>query len=453
MTKARLDGLYLLLLGSVAFLLLGFALVKGAPTPFADFKGLYYPARCLIQHHDPYMESEVLRILQAEGGDRPLDTANARQVATRNPYPPTTFLISAPFALLPWGTAQIVWMTLTVGSLVFASFLIWDIGANYAPVLSGALIGVFLANSETLIITGNAAGIAISLCVVAVWCFLRERFVAAGILCLAVSLAMKPHDTGLVWLYFLLAGGVYRKRALQSLLATVAIGLPPVLWVWHVAPHWVREMHSNILTYSAHGGMSDPGLASTGAHGMDMLVSLQTVFSVFRDDPRFYNTASYLVCAPLLLAWGYVTLRSRANPERAWLALAAIAALSMLPIYHRQLDTRLLLLTVPACAMLWAEGGPIKWMALLVNTAGFALNGDLPWAILLALLDRLHVPATGLTGQMVIAVQVFPAPLILLIMGIFYLWIYARRSVREARFGASGRKVTQQYHSQIAQSS
>jgi hypothetical protein len=373
------------------------------------------------------MEGEVLRIYRAEGGDRPSDTAMVRQIATQNVYPPTAFSFTVPFAMLPWGPARMLWMTLTVGSFIFASFLIWNLGANYAPILSGALIGFLLANSEILIVTGNAAGIVVSLCAVAVWCFLRERFVPAGILCLAVSLAIKPHDTGLVWLYFLLAGGVYRKRALQTLLAAVAISLPGVLWVWQVAPHWMRELHSNILAFSVHGGINDPGLASTGGHGLDMLISLQTAISVFRDDPRIYNPASYLICAPLLLLWAFVTLRSRPSLARAWLALAAIAALSMLPVYHRQVDAKLLLLTVPACAMLWAEGGLIGWFALLVNTAGFVLTGDIPWAILLGFINNSHLPATGLSGQILMAVQVFPAPLILLVMVIFYLWVYVRR--------------------------
>jgi hypothetical protein len=427
MTRARLDGLYLLLLGSVVFILLGAALENAAPSPLADFRALYYPARCLIQHDDPYMEGEVLRIYRAEGGDRPSDAAKVRQIATQNVYLPTAFSFTVPFAMLPWGPARMLWMTLTVGSFIFASFLIWNLGANYAPILSGALIGFLLANSEILIVTGNAAGIVVSLCAVAVWCFLRERFVPAGILCLAVSLAIKPHDTGLVWLYFLLAGGVYRKRALQTLLAAVAISLPGVLWVWRIAPHWMRELHFNILAFSVHGGINDPGLASTGGHGLDMLISLQTAISVFRDDPRIYNAASYLVCAPLLLAWAFVTLRSRPSFARAWLALAAIAALSMLPVYHRQVDAKLLLLTVPACAMLWAEGGLIGWLALLVNTAGFVLTGDIPWAIFLGLINNLHLPTTWLSGQILMAAQVFPAPLILLVMGIFYLWVYVRR--------------------------
>jgi hypothetical protein len=189
----------------------------------------------------------------------------------------------------------------------------------------------------------------------------------------------------------------------------------------------MQEWRSNILAFSAHGGLTDPGPASTGGHGLGMLVNLQPLISVFRDDPRIYNPVSYAICAPLLLAWVFVTLRSRSSLARAWLAIAAIAALSMLPLYHHLYDAKLLLLTVPACVMLWAEGGLIGWLALMVNSAGFVLTGDLPWAIVLGLINNLHLPSTRLTGQMLTAIQVFPAPLILLVMGVFYLWVYARR--------------------------
>jgi hypothetical protein len=413
-------------MGSLAFILLGGALEYVSPAAMMDFKGLYYPARCLIQHCDPYKRTEVLRMYQAEGGDHALDNTEIRLVATQNPYPPTTFSFTVPFAILPWGLAHTLWMALVFGTLLFASFLTWDLAADYAPILSGVLIGFLLANTELLVITGNMAGIAISLSVGAVWCFLRKRFIPVGILCLAISLAVKPHDTGFVWLYFFLAGGVYRKRALQTLLVTTVISLPMVLWAWHVAPNWVQELHSNILAYSAHGGIAAPGSASTGARGLGMMVNLQTVFSVFWDDPRIYNPASYLVFAPLLLLWAFLTLRSRPSLKNAWLALAAISALTMLPVYHELMDTKLLLLTIPACAMLWAEGGRIGRLALLVITAGFVLTGDIPWAILLRLISILYLPATGLSGQILMALHIFPVPLILLVVGIFYLWVYVR---------------------------
>jgi hypothetical protein len=427
MTKARLDGLYLMLLGTMVLILLGVVLERTAPAPMLDFRALYYPARCLIQHGDPYNEYEVLRVYQNEGTYRSLDTTKEREMAARYVYLPTAFSFTLPFAMLPWGPAYVIWMALTGGSLVFASFLVWNLGANYAPVISGCLIGFMLANSELFLIKGMCAGIAVSFCVVAVWCFIRERFISIGVLCFAVSLAVKPQDSGLVWLYLLLAGGIYRKRAVQTLLATIALGLPAVLWVWHISPHWIQELHSHVMAFSVRGGLNDPSLTSSGAHGLGMVISLQAVISAFWDDPQIYNPASYLALAPLYLIWAFTTLRSRPSPERAWLAIASIAALSMLPIYHRQYDAKLILLTVPACVMLWAEGGLIGWLALLVNAAGFVLTGDLSCAILLGIINHFYGSATGMSRQLLTAVQVFPAPIILLVTGVFYLWIYVRR--------------------------
>ena len=226
----------------------------------------------------------------------------------------------------------------------------------------------------------------------------------------------------------MLAGGAHRKRAWQTLVVTLALCLPVVLWVWHVSPNWIQGLHTNIAECSAPGGSMDPGVTSSGAHGLGMVVSLQTIFAAFWDDQRFYNPATYLVCAPLLLLWAFAALRIRSSCTRQWLALAAIAPLTLLPVYHRQQDAKLLLLTIPACAMLWAAGGLIGKLALLVNAAGFFFTAEFPWAILLAVLNRIHWPATWWAPRIVIAMQVFPIPLILLSLGVFYIWVYLSRS-------------------------
>ena len=426
--KARRDGLLLLLLGAVVFVLFGVALENSATAPAADFRALYYPARTLVYNSDPYLVSQVEPIYQADRANFPGDNWKSLQIATQNVYPPTAFTFMFPFAVLPWGPAHILWIIFTVAGILFASGLIWKIGGDYAAIASGALIGLFLLNSELLVISANAAGIVVSLCVVAVICFLRNRFVLLGVVCLAISLTIKPQETGLVWLYFLLAGGVLRRYAWQTLLAAVAISLPSVLWVWHVSPHWLQEWRVNLAAFSAHGAMNDPGPASSGGHGLAMVISLQAILSVIRDDPHFYNLGSDLICMPLVLVWGFITLRRRASVSRAWVALASIAAITMLPVYHRQYDSKLLLLTVPACVLLWAEGGLIGRLAILINTAAFVLTGDLTWAMLLGVISRLPLPASGIGETIRTALQMFPAPLILLVTGVFYLWVYARDS-------------------------
>ena len=421
-TRAHLDGVFLLILGSVLFLLTGIAMERISPVSMRDFRVIYFGTRCLLQNLDPYKESDEIRTYQAERGEFPTDSILDRRFVTVFIYLPSVFIFTTPFAVLAWGPAHVLWIMVTAASFILAAFLMWKVSADRSPVIFGGLICFFLASSELLLEVGNAAGIAVSLCVIAVWCLFRDRFVLAGILCMAFSLVIKPHDAGMVWLYFLLAGGIYRKRALQTLLMTVVLSLPAVLWVSHVAPNWSQEMHSNLVATMAHGDISDPGPdgVKPRSHGAQ-LVSLQTAISVFWDNPRFYNRATYLVCGILLAVWAVVTLRSRPSPSTTWLALAAIAALSILPTYHRQQDTRLLLLTFPACAMLWSEGGLIAWLALLVNTAGVLFTGDIPLQLLAVLAGKLGASTATLPGKVLMVLLARPAPLILFAMGIFYL--------------------------------
>jgi hypothetical protein len=246
---------------------------------------------------------------------------------------------------------------------------------------------------------------------------------------------MKPHDAGLVWLFFLLAGGAHRKRALQALLVTVVLGLSAFLWVSYAAPHWIQDWNANLTTIAAPGGINEPGPSALTGRSAAMVIDLQAAISVFRDDPRLYNPASYLLCGALLLAGAIRTLRSRFSRPRAWLALAAIVPLTMLVTYHRPWDAKLLLLTVPACALLWIKGGPMGRIALLVSTAGILLTGDVPLAIFSILANKMHVGPTGFSGKVMTVLMLRPASLILLVMAIFYLWVYMRRRDPDADGG------------------
>ena len=172
-------------------------------------------------------------------------------------------------------------------------------------------------------------------------------------------------------------------------------------------------MRSNLATISVHGGINDPGPVSIGMRIPGMVIDLQTVFSVFRDDPRLYNLASYLVCGALLLVWLNRTVRSHFSTRSVWFALASITALTMLVTYHRPYDAKLLLLAVPACAMLWAEGGVIAWVALLLTTMGAVFTGDIPLAVLVILTKNMHAPAAGFAERLMFVALTRPVPLIL----------------------------------------
>lgn len=427
MKNSRWVSAFILLICGGVSIVWGFSIGRTVSDGPLDFQAVYYGARCLIQHHNPYNAREFEEIYRAEGGDHPFDSTDSyrrNQTVTLCINLPATLLLIAPFTALTIGKAQVAWMILTAASVLLAAMLIWNYASNDAPIFSVFLVGILLANCELIFMTGNTAGLVVSLCVVAAWCFLQERFALAGILCMAVSLAIKPHDSGLVWIYFILAGGVYRKRALQSLVVAAAIAMPAIVWVSLIAPHWIQDLHSNFTETALPGGINGAGPASIAANILGSVISLQTVVSFFRDDPKIYNPISYFVCGTLLAAWLVRTLKSDFSQTRAWLALAAITPLTMIITYHRTYDAKLLLLAVPACAMLWAQGGPTRWIALVVTTLGLGLTGDFPLTVFMILTKNYQIPLAGTLGLTLKVILMRPGPIILLAMSIFYLWAY-----------------------------
>ena len=433
-TKRRKAHLFCLLLCSGISILWGYS-VGYTRNRWVDFRAVYYGTRCLLQHHNPYNVGELESVYRAEGGERTLNTPAALQAVTLYVNMPTTFIFVAPFAMLPWGPAHVLWTAVTAGFFVLAAVLMWSLGASYALNVSTFLACLLAANFESTLSTANTAGIVVGLCVVAVWCFLQERFVWAGILCLALSLAIKPHDAGFVWLYFLLAGAPYRKRALQTLGITAILGLAAFLWVSHVAPNWMHDWHSNLAAISGRGGMNEPGLHSIFGRAISNVVDLQAAISIFRDDPRIYNPISYLVCGSLLLVWSVRTLRLRFSQRSAWLALATVTALTMLLTYHRSWDAKILMLAIPACAIMWKEGRATGRTALVVTTAALFFTADVPLSILNILLKHRSFSTDGILAQIRTLVLIRPVSLVLLAMGIFYLWIYVRPAVADRESG------------------
>lgn len=431
MSQARLDGRRLLWLGSAVFILFGVSLEWNSSFAMIDFKAIYYGARCVLQHRDPYQESQFLQIYLAEGGKFPSQAAAARSVRQAIPVcinlPSALFLV-APLAYLPWRVAEVIWMLLTAAGLPLAAALIWEVSAAYASRISAGLAFLILANSELLLVVGNASGIVVSLCVIAVWCLMREKLAWAGVLCLAAGLLLKPQDAAFLWLYFFLAGGTHRKRALQAALAVAGLGALTVLWIMRVSPHWMQELHANIAATSVRGGLNDPGPSSLGGHGLGMVVSLQGLFSAFQDSPHFYNLLAYLLSGMLVLLWVVKTLRARVAPQLGWIAIATISAATLLPVYHRSYDARLLLLTLPACAMLWAKGGALRWWAVAITGAAILCTGDLFWSVFLLLINNPSLGLARLPAPVVIGMQMVPAPLCLLATCVFYLSIYLRGS-------------------------
>jgi len=428
MTKKRSDGLLLLVFGAVAFIVIGVAWRHLSPIEMGDFKVVYYSSRCLLEHGDPYREGDVLRVYRGEGRESATEPALDREVKTRFFYPPTAFIVTLPFAVVGFSAGKIAWTILLAGSLVLAAMAVWDVAADYAPLMGGMLAGLLLMNSFWLFMIGNSAAIAVSFCVLAAWSFLRGRFPWAGVLLMALSLALKPNDSGLVWLIFLISGGAFRKRALQSLAVLAVLSLPVIVWVTLDSPHFLAELQQNMASFSGVGGIVDPAATGMAGRNMDSLVQLQSAVGIFFIQPAAFNLVTYAVCAPLIGMLLVLTIRNHQDLTGMWLAVAVAAPLSMLPTYHFQHDAKVILLTVPACVMLWVKRDALGWIALLVTGIGIVICGDIFTGAKILLTRNILIPGPGVLSRLTTMILTRPAPLVLLAIAIFYLFAFMRHA-------------------------
>src|SRR5665213_1081732 len=123
-----MDGLFLYLAGAALFLLLG-GLWKTAPLlKMGDFKAVYYASQALINHRDPYSETNLLTIYRSAHENNPAFPASSLHGVTACVNLPATLLFLAPIALLPWGAAHWVWFALIAASYLIAAYLMWDAG-------------------------------------------------------------------------------------------------------------------------------------------------------------------------------------------------------------------------------------------------------------------------------------------------------------------------------------
>lgn len=427
MRRSQIIGFLILVTGAVLFVLGGTWLARLTLLHFLDFKALYYSTRCILSHNDPYNQAQLDRFFLATGA-LPNDPPAVRAVVTHFVNFPTALLFTVPFALFPWSTAHVLWTILTGVCYFLACFLIWTVTAPRSPVLSALVIGFLLASSLTIFAGGNSVGFVVSLTTIAVWCFIRDRFGWAGVLCLAIALLFKPHDAALIWLFFFAAGGVYRRRALQTLATAAVFFLVAAGWVSRVSPDWPHEQQANLAIISAPGGMNDPAPGSAVDRTAGMVVDLQSIVAIFQDAPVFYNLVTYILCGIPLLLWIRGVFHTSSSECSAWFALAAVIPLNMLITYHKPYDLKLLLLAIPASFFLWNENNLRGQAAFLLTSGAVFFAAEVPLALFSTFTEPLQPNLHTFTGKLLTALFLRPVTLILIALAAFYLTLYLRGS-------------------------
>ena len=347
--KSTKSILHLLVLGSAAIVFFA----AGAARAFRasnDFVPVYTGARCLLHGCNPY-DTAQLEQQFFQGGGHPGELPSWQIDVPV--YPPSTFLALSPLAMLPFPVARLVWFLLNGSLFVVATGLIVGLCPRPQTWLATILASTFLLTSGILLVLAQPALFAISLVVIASFLFLRGRFLSVGALAFMLSLAVKPQIGGLIVLY-LLVQRIHWRYAAMAMVGALACLLSAGFLLQHHprSTAWATTLRGNLSATLSPGGSADPRPANQQAIGD---INLQTLTSIFFTEAKQFNAAAYVVFLALFALGITAIVRTTAGPETNLLALAALAILSLTPIYHRFYDSRLLLLTIPAAVIIFQQ--------------------------------------------------------------------------------------------------
>jgi hypothetical protein len=335
-----------------------------------DFVPVYTGARCLLHGCNPYDTSQLEQQFYQAGGHPGELPSWLIDVPV---YPPSTFLVLSPLALLSFPAARLLWFLLSGGLLVIAARLILSVSRPPHRWLATALVSFFLVTAGILLVLGQPAVFAISLVVIGSCLFLRGRLLPLGTLLFMLSLAVKPQIGGLIVLYFLVQKIHWRYAAVAMAGAGVLL-LSACLVLGHhpKSADWASTLRTNLSATLSPGGSADPRPANRQAIGD---TNLQTLTSIFLNDAGRFNPVAYVIFLALFAAGGMAVVRASGGRELHFLALGALSILSLMPVYHRFYDTRLLLLSIPAVLIVFQRHRLLGTLiAVLTVLAGISVQ-------------------------------------------------------------------------------
>jgi hypothetical protein len=363
-TKPDLHLLAVLISGVILFALAAPRVIHTSN----DFVPVYSGARCLLHGCNPYDVSQLEQEFSQAGGR--VGESFSWQIDVPV-YPPSTFLVLSPLAMLRFPLARLIWFVLNGCLFVTSAGLVLSLCPHSHRWIATVMASFLVITTGILLVLGQPAVFAISLVVIGSCLFLRGRSLPLGAFLFMLSLAVKPQIGGFIVLY-LLAQRIHWRYAATATAGACALLVSAVLILGHHprSAGWATALHENLSATLSPGGSADPRPANQQAIGD---VNVQALTSIFFTDARSFNSAAYAVFLVLLLAGTMAVLRTNAGTEVHFLALGALSVLSLMPVYHRFYDTRLLLLSVPAVVIVFQKrrllGAIIAAFTLLAITS------------------------------------------------------------------------------------
>jgi hypothetical protein len=401
--------------------------VKGVQNP-NDFVTLYAGAICITHACNPYSVPDLDNVLvKARGSSVRQDWSDQLPV-----YPPTTLVLLLPLSLLSYKGATIFWYSLSLATYVFGLcwLFLFSSALEETPLIfriGVALLGLHFPKMLQCLGFGNPSLIVTGLLLFCVFDEAESRKILR-LICIAVACLLKP-PLALPLVALVLFKDPKRTRdgwIATALLALIFLALGLYTFVPTGMAHWLLDLSQN-LALGERGGMN-PSLRGTPSN---TLLNIATLPGYFVTNPVSIRLISFALVAALAIL--YLIALNRLRKGALWetrgylLAVATLAVLTLLPVYHRFCDIGVLLLVVPWIVQGFSQRP--KWQVLVS-------------APLLALLyfsweRRIHLDQlTGIQGIQLNVVRFLyyrgDALLVVLLACVLLSAMYASRKLSEA---------------------
>jgi hypothetical protein len=337
--------------------------VKGVENP-NDFVTLYAGAICITHACNPYSVPDLDKVLvKARGSNVRQDWSDQLPI-----YPPTTLVLLLPLSLLSYKSATIFWYSLSLATYVFG--LCWlylfssALGETRLIVRVGVvLLGLHFPKMLQCLGFGNPSLIVTGLLLFCVFDEAESRKILR-LICVAIACLLKP-PLALPLVALVLFKNPKRTRdgwIATAVLVLIFLALGLYTFLPPGMTHWLLDLSQN-LALGERGGMN-PSLRGAPSN---TLLNIAALPGYFVTNPVSIRLISFAVVA--ILAILYLTALNRLRKSALWesrgylLAVATLAVMTLLPVYHRFCDIGVLLLAVPWVVQEFSQRP--KWQALL----------------------------------------------------------------------------------------
>ena len=367
--KALFAALFILV--TAEFLLRGPVRVVIRAADYNDYTSSYIGAKAWVQGSNPYSSTEFWKLWEQSASHH--EAAEEQSIGSRTPYPITCFLILAPLSLSSAPTASILLGLISSGLIVLSVWLLSRLPEFTTDARRWFFIVFALAMAPLHSGLGqiNISMLAIACTFMSFWAVSRGRPATSGVFC-AFALGLKPPIGGSFAVYYLISREWKALRGTvvtAGLLAIVAIGRLQLAGV-----PWLSSYLANSKLV-----LTDPVNAITAANPKRFqMINLQVLWYAITKNERLANELAFVAALVLLIVLVAGLMRRDSGVPRS-LQVAALAVVSLIPIYHRFYDASLLIFALFWILSSSLEDGKLHHRLALFLMLPFLIPGA--WAL------------------------------------------------------------------------